>query len=133
MRKSSNSATVIIIHSIARVVSPAGYIVESIYEKFVEKSVDECLSRCRDDLTALTRFVTWDLHERSAGALRRSLPDSSMVQIYSLAVSVVMMCFVSWQGERVEGIKGLVNLMVRIYLADVHVCEFGVIALRRGC
>lgn len=58
-----------------------------VYENFVEKSVDECLVRCRDDLTALTRFVTWDLHERSAGALRRSLPDSSMVQIYSLAVS----------------------------------------------
>ncbi|CAM9892263.1 unnamed protein product, partial [Laminaria digitata] len=65
---------------------PFGFIVKRVYENFVEKSVDECLSRCRDDLTALTRFVTWDLHERSAGALRRSLPDSSMVQIYSLAV-----------------------------------------------
>ena len=64
-----------------------GFIVKRVYENFVEKSVDECLMRCRDDLTALTRFVTWDLHERSAGALRRSLPDSSMVQIYSLAVS----------------------------------------------
>lgn len=64
-----------------------GFIVKRVYENFVEKSVDECLTRCRDDLTALTRFVTWDLHERSAGALRRSLPDSSMVQIYSLAVS----------------------------------------------
>lgn len=64
-----------------------GFIVKRVYENFVEKSADECLTRCRDDLTTLTRFVTWDLHERSAGALRRSLPDSSMVQIYSLAVS----------------------------------------------
>lgn len=54
----------------------------------MDKSVEDCLARCRDDLTALTRFVTWDLHERSAGALRRSLPDTSMVHIYSLAVRV---------------------------------------------
>ncbi|CAM9746455.1 unnamed protein product [Ascophyllum nodosum] len=65
---------------------PFGLIVKRVYEDFVEKCVAECLDRCRHDLTALTRFVTWDLHERSAGALRRSLPDSSMVQIYSLAV-----------------------------------------------
>ncbi|CBN78455.1 ARC5, dynamin-related protein involved in plastid division [Ectocarpus siliculosus] len=64
---------------------PFSFIVKRVYEKFVEKAVDETLARCRDDLTALTRFVTWDLHERSAGALRRSLPDSSMVHIYSLA------------------------------------------------
>lgn len=64
-----------------------GFIVKRVYENFVEKAVDETLTRCRDDLTALTRFVTWDLHERSAGALRRSLPDSSMVHIYSMAVS----------------------------------------------
>lgn len=67
-----------------------GLIVKRVYDKFVEKSVEECLSRCRDDLTALTRFVTWDLHERSAGALRRSLPNSSMVQIYSLAVRHIL-------------------------------------------
>ena len=43
--------------------------------------------RCRDDLTALTRFVTWDLHERSSGALRRSLPDQSdIVSVYQVAV-----------------------------------------------
>eukprot|EP00903_Cladosiphon_okamuranus_P020075 g18441.t1 len=65
---------------------PFSFIVKRVYENFVEKAVDETLTRCRDDLTALTRFVTWDLHERSAGALRRSLPDSSMVHIYSMAV-----------------------------------------------
>ncbi|CAM9399954.1 unnamed protein product, partial [Pylaiella littoralis] len=67
---------------------PFSFIVKRVYENFVEKAVDETLTRCRDDLTALTRFVTWDLHERSAGALRRSLPDSSMVHIYSMAASL---------------------------------------------
>jgi hypothetical protein len=43
--------------------------------------------RCYDDLTALTRFVTWDMHERSSGALKRSLPDQSdIVAIYQVAV-----------------------------------------------
>jgi hypothetical protein len=45
------------------------------------------MMRCHDDLTALTRFVTWDLHERSSGALRRALPDhSDIVEIYQVAV-----------------------------------------------
>ena len=43
--------------------------------------------RCHDDLTALTRFVTWDMHERSSGALKRALPDQSdIVEIYQVAV-----------------------------------------------
>lgn len=43
--------------------------------------------RCEDDLTALTKFVTWDLHERSSGALRRSLPDQTdMIAVYKVAV-----------------------------------------------
>lgn len=74
------------------IASREGSIVKSVYEGFVDKAVEDCLSRCRDDLTALTRFVTWDLHERSAGALRRSLPDSSMVQVYSLAVGPRGLC-----------------------------------------
>ncbi|KAG5184668.1 hypothetical protein JKP88DRAFT_348446 [Tribonema minus] len=79
---------------------PFSFIVRRIYENFIEASIDDCLVRCRDDLAsiddclvrcrddlkALTRFVTWDLSERSSGALHRSLPDTSMVQIYSLAV-----------------------------------------------
>ena len=36
---------------------------------------------------ALTRFVTWDLHERSSGALRRSLPDrTDIISVYQVAV-----------------------------------------------
>jgi len=45
------------------------------------------MSRCHDDLAALTRFVTWDLHERSSGALRRSLPEhTDFVGVYQVAV-----------------------------------------------
>lgn len=45
------------------------------------------MSRCYDDLVALTRFVTWDLHERSSGALRRSLPENTdFVGVYQVAV-----------------------------------------------
>jgi hypothetical protein len=65
---------------------PFSFVVRRIFENFVEASVDNCLLRCKDDLRALTRFVTWDLSERSSGALQRSLPDTSMVQIYSIAV-----------------------------------------------
>ena len=48
--------------------------------------------RCRDDLTALTRFVSWDLSETSrlgggGGALRRSLPDQTdIVTVYQVAL-----------------------------------------------
>ena len=45
------------------------------------------MARCHDDLTALTRFVTWDLNERSSGALKRSLPDQTdIVAVYQVAV-----------------------------------------------
>ena len=45
------------------------------------------MMRCQDDLTALTKFVTWDLHERSSGALKRSLPDQTdIVAVYQVAV-----------------------------------------------
>lgn len=45
------------------------------------------MRRCYDDLSSLTKFVTWDMHERSSGALRRSLPDQSeIVNIYQVAV-----------------------------------------------
>jgi len=62
------------------------FIVRRIYENFIEESVDDCLVRSRDDLKALTRFVMWDLHERSSDSVRRTLPDSHSVQIYALAV-----------------------------------------------
>lgn len=45
------------------------------------------MSKCRDDLVSITRFVTWNLDDRSSGALRRSLPDQTdLVAIYQVAV-----------------------------------------------
>jgi len=62
----------------------------TIYERFVQSCSDSVMMRCRDDLTALTRFVTWDLNDKgggAAGALRRSLPEQAdMVQVYQVAV-----------------------------------------------
>ncbi len=47
----------------------------------------QTMMRCHDDLNALTKFVTWDMHERSSGALKRSLPDQTdIVSIYRVAV-----------------------------------------------
>jgi len=63
-------------------------LVKSIYEDFIDKCADSCMMRCRDDLTALTRYVTWDLNERSSGALMRSLPDQGdIVSVYQVAVA----------------------------------------------
>jgi hypothetical protein len=35
--------------------------IRHIFDKFVETQVEECLSKCRDDLKGMTRFVTWDV------------------------------------------------------------------------
>jgi len=62
-------------------------LIRTIFDKFVDKCSDSATSRCHDDLVALTRFVTWDLHERSSGALRRALPEQTdFVGVYQVAV-----------------------------------------------
>mmetsp|Transcript_99 Transcript_99/g.131 ORF Transcript_99/g.131 Transcript_99/m.131 type:complete len:1001 (+) Transcript_99:67-3069(+) len=62
-------------------------LVRTIYENFVQECCENTMMRCYDDLTSLTRFVTWDMHERSSGALKRALPDQSdIVAIYQVAV-----------------------------------------------
>lgn len=62
-------------------------LVRTIYDQFVQQCSEAAMMRCEDDLTALTKFVTWDLHERSSGALRRSLPDQTdMIAVYKVAV-----------------------------------------------
>lgn len=61
-------------------------IVHKLYDTFVEQVVEGCIEKCRDDIRAQTRFVTWDLHERSAGALQRSIPPASnLVEVYSVS------------------------------------------------
>jgi len=43
--------------------------------------------KCRDDLKALTKYVTWNLDQRGSGALSRALPDqTSMFAVYQVAV-----------------------------------------------
>ena len=43
--------------------------------------------KCRDDLTAITRYVTWNLNERSSAALGRALPDQTdIVAVYKVAL-----------------------------------------------
>jgi len=62
--------------------------VRNIYGNFVQLCADSTMRRCQDDLTSLTRFVTWDIHERSSGALSRSLPDQTdIVAVYKVAVA----------------------------------------------
>lgn len=59
--------------------------------------------RCRDDLTSMTRFVTWDLQERGGGALRRALPDQQdIVSVYQVAVEASK----KGQPKQVEDSKG---------------------------
>jgi len=62
-------------------------LVRRIFDKFVQKCSNASLSKCRDDLISITRYVTWNLDERSSGALRRSLPDKTdLVAVYQVAV-----------------------------------------------
>jgi len=43
--------------------------------------------KCRDDLIAITRYVTWNLDDRGSGALSRALPDKTdMVAVYQVAL-----------------------------------------------
>ena len=47
----------------------------------------QAMSRCRDDLTAITKYVTWNLNERGSGALGRALPDQAdLISVYRVAL-----------------------------------------------
>jgi hypothetical protein len=47
----------------------------------------QAMSKCRDDLVAVTRYVTWNLDERSSGALCRALPDETdVIGVYKVAL-----------------------------------------------
>ena len=63
-------------------------VVRRIYDKFVERQMEQCIMKCRDDLRGMTRFVTWDTDGRGgSAALYKSLPTPKrMVEIYSVAV-----------------------------------------------
>lgn len=47
----------------------------------------QAMTKCRDDLTAITRYVTWNLDDRGGGALSRALPDKTdMIAVYKVAL-----------------------------------------------
>ena len=53
------------------------------------------MEKCRDDLVAITRYVTWNLNEKGSGALSRALPDQAdVVSVYRVAVDA------AGQGEK---------------------------------
>uniref|UniRef100_A0A7S1BLX2 Dynamin-type G domain-containing protein n=1 Tax=Corethron hystrix TaxID=216773 RepID=A0A7S1BLX2_9STRA len=63
-------------------------LVHTIYNDFVQKCSLTVMDKCHDDLVALTRFVTWDIQERSGGALQRSLPEQTDIfSVYKVAVA----------------------------------------------
>ena len=43
---------------------PFREIIRRTYEKFVDQQMEICISKCRDDLRGMTRFVTWDTDGR---------------------------------------------------------------------
>lgn len=62
-------------------------LMRGIFSKFVDRCSDSAMMKCRDDLVSITRYVTWNLDERSSGALTRALPDkTSMVAVYNVAL-----------------------------------------------
>jgi hypothetical protein len=73
---------------------PYKELIRRAFDNFVEERVTECLSKCRDDLKGMTRFVTWDTTGSSASgassgasAVYSALPTpNKMVEIYSVAV-----------------------------------------------
>ena len=67
---------------------PFRELIRGIYDKFVDQQIESCLSKCKDDLKGMTRFVTWDTDGRGgSAALYKSLPTPKrMVEIYSVAV-----------------------------------------------
>ena len=66
---------------------PFQEVLRRIYDTFVEKSLEDCLRICREDLYGMTRFVTWDLEDKSGSShLYRLLPTPhKMVEVWQLA------------------------------------------------
>lgn len=64
--------------------------IRSVFEKFVRKCSESTMYKCRDDLIAITRYVSWNLDEKSSGALSRALPDQTdLVAVYNVALKSV--------------------------------------------
>lgn len=61
-------------------------LLQRIYHKFVEESLANTVNKCKDDLYGMTKFVTWDVEDKSgASTLYRLLPTpKKMAEIYHL-------------------------------------------------
>ena len=68
---------------------PFSQILRRIYNNFVEETADDCVQRCRDDIRALTRYVTWDINDaRGSASSTGGVSDAEhLVQIYTMAVA----------------------------------------------
>lgn len=65
-------------------------LIRSIFEKFVQTCSESAMLKCRDDLVAITKYVSWNLDERTSSALSRALPDQTdMVAVYQVALKSV--------------------------------------------
>ena len=62
--------------------------VQGIYNRFISEQMEWCLEKCKDDLSGMTRFVTWDTDGNGgSSALYNSLPTPKrVVEIYNVAV-----------------------------------------------
>ncbi len=63
--------------------------VRRIYDTFIEMKLQEAMKLCRADLYGMTKFVSWDIEDRSGSStLFRLLPTPKrMVEIYKLALA----------------------------------------------
>jgi hypothetical protein len=62
-------------------------LVRAIFGKFVADCADKVILQCRDDVNAITKYVTWNLDQRGVGAIARSLPDqTNLFSVYKVAV-----------------------------------------------
>lgn len=62
-------------------------LVRSIFQNFVRQNSNAALLKCRDDLAAITKYVTWNLNDRGTGALTRGLPDqTNIISVYKVAL-----------------------------------------------
>lgn len=66
---------------------PFQEVLRRIYDSFVDKTLDDCVRICREDLYGMTRFVTWDVEDKSGSShLYRLLPTPHrMAEIWQLA------------------------------------------------
>ncbi|KAL7569280.1 hypothetical protein ACA910_016829 [Epithemia clementina (nom. ined.)] len=82
-------------------------LIRSIFEKFVLRCSNSAMSKCRDDMVSITRYVTWNLDERSSGALSRALPDQTdMVAVYQVALQAAKRPEGGKSAEQSEGQSG---------------------------